>query len=431
MTEFSSPENPVAPLRHPAVILLGEFEAAYSGGEWGAQADIDVLQRIETERDRPGGFRDLVATQDLDSISTTAQIMERATNIVAELQPMTPEERFDTVSRWRKMADIGSSLNNTAEKSIRLAVAMQKLGLQDKAMPELSLEELGAVYTKMHSPDALHDHFPFRHNPDIPAWRAMQDGQDEPLPLLPPTPQDAPDHIKQAEDFAQYNDGVKAYLLFLATAEMSADLIGRDLLSGEPVIHDYMVNSFERAQAYTRPLPERISGWRDRGLVDGDDVPESIAGGFGKNYDMVRHVATIIAGAAGEEIAELYIGPYREFYDFLDSNPAHWNPDAPIEEQNRARLKHRDLNNKLPEASRLFRSRILDELMLAFAEATASIHPTIEDRARHLATYTLSGGRGWHIYHEVLEEARSEPLAAAVSKLQSIAEEEGFGGTNK
>lgn len=428
MTESHSFESQLAVLRHPTVILQGQFEAAWGAdGDDRAQANIAKLQDVEAERDRPGGFRDFTVAQDLDSITTTADVMQKATRLIDTLPSMDPQEQFDALLLWRNMAQTGNLLRNTAEKSMRLTAAIRVLGLQDKTIPELSPEERRDVELEAQSRRADSPYFPYTPGPDNPDWQAIQAGVDRPLTLLPPMAHDASDASKHGEEFALYNEGLKANLVFMAAAELSAELVGRDLLTGKPVMGGYMAASLEQAQARSRQLPERMLGWLARGLLE-TDLPEHFMGGFARNYEAVERVSNIIAGDLGNEIAAEYIGTYRPFYEFLDGGPAHQDENAPVEAQKEARLEHREfVNTRLPEALRRFQGRILNEVIPAFREAAAPVHPTVEEMARRLVAHALSGGYGWNsgIYAR-LHRVQPNSLADSVPILHEIAAEQRF-----
>lgn len=220
-----------------------------------------------------------------------------------------------------------------------------------------------------------------------------------------------------ATEFAHYKEAMIGYALFHYLAQHSADEIGRDILTGKPVIyhanglqvdfHRKPIPNYPDVKRFARELPEQLKEWQERQVVR-MHVPDHIHNAFFESSDHLgRVVAVVLPDGLRDEAFQQY--------EAALSLP-----------QGTDQKKSRD--QAIDKTLLAVRRKIFARTVDAFSQATSSLHPEVEIAARNLAVYGLSEGEGGKTYfgHHLIEQDKDKPLAESVKTLRQIAYKEGI-----
>lgn len=379
-----------------------------------------VLGIEDLERIRRGQLDEVLSLVDADPVRSGAQELQLSTidsyssfqavvrRVVDRALGLPPEEAFLLVQSLRERSKSARQLVSIANTYLAIGASVRSTGLTDIVEASNTNDFGQRVYDNR-----------FDNSVTLPDAYSLTSSRDETESRFDAA-MDRLAHLEDAQATAAtavgYKEALIMEVLVNQVVDATKDHIGVDITNRTPVVSIHDVDTFAEAEKYSRPLPEQLDTWRQKGLQSAH-VPDIAHLDFYDNPDRIREVVDVVLPRGSEDDS---FQAYLEAWERCDSERSSGN--------------HRALQRALYE----LKCNLYSHLRQVFAECHENVHPLIEVQARNMAFYGLSDGEGTKTASDVwqhiqtlkdnghLDFKNSPTLSSSLDALQDIAYREGI-----
>lgn len=352
--------------------------------------------------------------EELKSINTQQDLVRKAKTMLISLAALSPEQLFDRLIELKAQSEIATDLISYGNDYIRLKTAFESGDFQGKTVDDITTEEQKRdLRTASNSREARDQELPFYYDLDI--FRTSV--TDDPFPL-DITPVELNGKQQEAANFSRHKEAVLTDVLYLIMAQQLGDSFGNDVLTGRPVLANENVTTYEQAQRLARPLPEALSRWNENGLKT-FSTPEFGGGDLYRNSKGFEQLASLVLPNGLEDSSFVQLRDTEFDTEFAFTL---------LREQDSGDMRQQyiDTARRFNRAQLRLQSRLFDEAIDVFSQATEPLHPEVEKKARYAAAYVISGkGSKEYDGYSIISEHKEKPLSHSVHTLRQLAYQEG------